>query len=65
MSNISSKNSAQSADNDKEETIDYNNMRQDVRDQFSLKNDPAKIITKSDSTDFSDNLTLDTTSAGA
>ena len=30
MSSISSKNVVQSADNDKEETIDYNNMPKDV-----------------------------------
>lgn len=53
ISSISSKNTAQLADNDKEETINYNNMLQDVRDQCSLKNNPSKIIAKSYLVDFS------------
>ena len=47
MSNISSKNAAQSTDNDKEETIDYHDMPKDIRGQCCLKNDASKIITKS------------------
>ena len=40
-STISSTNTAQLADNDKEETIDYNNMSMDIGEQCSLMNDPT------------------------
>ena len=63
MSNISSKNVAQSADNDKEETIDFNDIPKDVCDQCSLKNDQSKIIAKSNLANFSNNLTLNTAGA--
>ena len=46
MSNISSKNAAKSANNDKEETISYNNMPKDVQERCSLKNHPTRIIAK-------------------
>lgn len=43
---ISSKNAAQSADNDKEESINYNDMPKHVCEKCHRKNDLVKIITK-------------------
>jgi hypothetical protein len=59
MTNISSKNAARSADNDKEETIDYKDMPKDVRERCHLKNDPVKIIAKRHLIKFNNTLTLD------
>lgn len=46
MTNISSKNTTNSADNNKEETIKYNNMPKDACERCHLKNNPVMIITK-------------------
>ena len=47
--------------NDKEETIDQNNIPKDIRQQCSLKNDPSKIIAKSNLINFRNKLTFETT----
>ena len=63
MSSISSNNAAQSANNDKKEMIDCNNVPKDTCDQYSLKNGTFKTIAKSDLADFSNNLTVNTPDA--
>ena len=60
MPNIRSKNIAQSADNNKEETIDYNYMQKDVHERCYLNNNPVKIIAKRYLAKFSNKLIVDT-----
>ena len=59
MTNISSKNAARSADNDKEETIEYNDMPKDVCDRCHLNYDTVKIFVRKHLADFSQNLIVD------
>ena len=62
MTNIIINNASRSAVNDKEETINYNNMPKDICERFSLKNNTSKAIAKRHLADFSNKLTLDNAS---
>ena len=56
---MTSKNAANHADSDKEETMDYNDMLTDIREHCAFKNHPDKIIGMGDLVDFNNKLIVD------